>query len=137
LLNSGYKYLAVTWRAALLTIVFSGNVTAHPGGLNAEGCHNDRKRGEYHCHGQRAPAVQRPAHERPLNLKSPQQKSAANCGTKRYCKEMVNCAEAVHYLYSCGLKRLDSDRDGIPCETLCGNRQVGTNQVERILRSGQ
>lgn len=23
---------------------------AHPGGLNAEGCHNDRKNGGYHCH---------------------------------------------------------------------------------------
>lgn len=26
----------------------------HPGGLNAEGCHNDRKNGGYHCH--RAPS---------------------------------------------------------------------------------
>jgi len=25
-------------------------VAAHSGGLNAEGCHNDRKRGGYHCH---------------------------------------------------------------------------------------
>ena len=24
--------------------------TAHPGGLNAEGCHNDRRNGGYHCH---------------------------------------------------------------------------------------
>ncbi len=23
---------------------------AHPGGLNKEGCHNDRKKGTYHCH---------------------------------------------------------------------------------------
>lgn len=23
---------------------------AHPGGLNAEGCHNNRKTGDYHCH---------------------------------------------------------------------------------------
>ena len=23
---------------------------AHPGGLNAEGCHNNRKTGGYHCH---------------------------------------------------------------------------------------
>jgi hypothetical protein len=26
------------------------NASAHSGGLNAEGCHNDRKRGSYHCH---------------------------------------------------------------------------------------
>lgn len=23
---------------------------AHPGGLNADGCHNNRKTGDYHCH---------------------------------------------------------------------------------------
>ena len=28
----------------------SGAVAAHGGGLNAEGCHNDRKHGGYHCH---------------------------------------------------------------------------------------
>lgn len=27
---------------------------AHGGGLNSEGCHNNRKTGDYHCH--RAPA---------------------------------------------------------------------------------
>lgn len=28
---------------------------AHPGGLNAQGCHNNRKTGGYHCH--RSPSV--------------------------------------------------------------------------------
>lgn len=27
----------------------------HGGGLNADGCHNDRKNGGYHCHGAKAP----------------------------------------------------------------------------------
>ena len=40
--------------AALFTSVAA---TAHGGGLNADGCHTNRKTGEYHCH--RAPA--RPA----------------------------------------------------------------------------
>lgn len=39
-----------------LTIFLSGcffeTASAHPGGLNAEGCHNNRKTGEYHCHGE-------------------------------------------------------------------------------------
>lgn len=30
---------------------------AHPGGLNAEGCHKNRKTGEYHCHPERAAKV--------------------------------------------------------------------------------
>ncbi len=117
------------WIGYAVTLLFSFVATAHPGGLNAEGCHNDRQRGEYHCHGQAAEKVQRPAPTAPLNLISPQQESTANCGSKRYCKEMVSCAEAVHYLYTCGITRLDRDRDGIPCETLCGNNAAGARRV--------
>jgi hypothetical protein len=32
--------LCATWRPA----------DAHGGGLNSEGCHNNRKTGDYHCH---------------------------------------------------------------------------------------
>jgi hypothetical protein len=35
----------------LFFAVVSSAATAHPGGLNAQGCHNDRKHGGYHCHG--------------------------------------------------------------------------------------
>ncbi|WP_119719195.1 excalibur calcium-binding domain-containing protein [Cognatilysobacter tabacisoli] len=34
----------------------ASTASAHGGGLNAEGCHNDRKRGDYHCHRGSAPA---------------------------------------------------------------------------------
>ena len=36
--------------AMLLAQVSAPPVTAHGGGLNSEGCHNDRKNGGYHCH---------------------------------------------------------------------------------------
>lgn len=42
-----------------------------------------------------------------------------NCGSKRTCGQMSNCAEAKHYLNDCGVSRLDRDHDGIPCESLC------------------
>lgn len=42
------------------------------------------------------------------------------CGAKRYCREMQSCAEARFHLTRCGLGRLDGDRDGVPCEALCG-----------------
>lgn len=45
--------------------------------------------------------------------------SGFKCGNKRYCKQMTSCEEAKFYLNVCGLKRLDRDRDGIPCESLC------------------
>jgi len=40
--------VAIIWMA--LQACFVTPVLAHGGGLNAEGCHNDRKRGGYHCH---------------------------------------------------------------------------------------
>lgn len=37
--------------------MIASDVTAHSGGTNAEGCHTNRKTGDYHCHTQRAPDV--------------------------------------------------------------------------------
>lgn len=45
--------------------------------------------------------------------------NAQSCGSKKYCKQMKNCAEAHFYLTHCGRKKLDKDSDGIPCESLC------------------
>jgi hypothetical protein len=42
------KYLIAT------VFLIPGALLAHGGGLNAEGCHNNRKTGDYHCH--RAPS---------------------------------------------------------------------------------
>jgi len=47
------------------------------------------------------------------------EKGDYRCGKKRYCSQMTSCEEAVFYYRVCGLKRLDRDRDGIPCEKLC------------------
>ena len=41
------------------------------------------------------------------------------CGSKTTCRQMQSCAEARYYLMNCGLMRLDGDKDGIPCESLC------------------
>ena len=38
-----------------------------------------------------------------------------SCGSKRYCREMGSCAEAMFHLLQCELSRLD----GVPCEALC------------------
>ena len=57
------------------------------------------------------------------------------CGTKRYCKDMVNCAEASYYLTQCGLNRLDRDRDGIPCEKICG-KTLATYQRRVTAQTG-
>lgn len=46
--------------------------------------------------------------------------SGLTCGGKKYCSEMLSCEEARYYLTRCGLKTLDGDGDGVPCEKLCG-----------------
>ncbi len=43
----------------------------------------------------------------------------ASCGSKTHCSQMLSCDEARHYLSVCGLKYLDGDGDGVPCEKLC------------------
>lgn len=35
---------------ALVWATLCGGALAHPGGLNGDGCHNNRKTGDYHCH---------------------------------------------------------------------------------------
>lgn len=39
------------------------------------------------------------------------------CGLKRHCSEMASCREA--YFRVCGLRHLDGDGYGVPCERLC------------------
>ncbi len=60
------------------------------------------------------------------NSASPQQHHSnapmvrdASCANKKHCSQMTNCDEARHYLSVCGLKYLDGDGDGVPCEKLC------------------
>jgi hypothetical protein len=46
-------------------------------------------------------------------------KSSGRFGEKRFCKEMTDCDEARYFLNVCGVKQLDGDGDGRPCESLC------------------
>ncbi|MCB1826722.1 MAG: thermonuclease family protein, partial [Candidatus Competibacteraceae bacterium] len=45
--------------------------------------------------------------------------SGFTCAGKRRCGEMTSCQEATFYLTQCGVKSLDGDGDGRPCEKLC------------------
>jgi hypothetical protein len=86
---------------------------AHGGGLNAAGCHNDRKNGGYHCH--RAPAS-RAAPASNLNSTG---RSNLRSGETYY----ANCSEA-RAAGAAPVRRgdpgyaphLDRDSDGVGCE---------------------
>ena len=49
------------------------------------------------------------------------------CGSKKHCSEMSSCEEARHYLAQCGIKTLDGNGDGVPCEKLCLPRKLKTD----------
>lgn len=42
-----------------------------------------------------------------------------DCSKRAFCRNMTSCKEAKYYLNKCGATRLDRDRDGLPCESLC------------------
>ena len=46
-----------------------------------------------------------------------------SCGSKRRCTQMSSCDEARFYLTYCGVKFLDRNGDGTPCESLCAARK--------------
>lgn len=94
----------------LLSAIITQAAYAHGGRTNAAGCHNNRKTGEYHCHGGSGTGPRAAAR-------------AEGCGSKYYCREMSSCAEATHYFQDCGLGRLDGDNDGVPCESICGHHR--------------
>ena len=47
------------------------------------------------------------------------QVAEVSCSAKKYYKDMSICDEARAYLVQCGMKNLDRDGDGVPCEVLC------------------
>lgn len=42
--------------AFILGLMLPSDALAHGGGLNSEGCHNNRRTGDYHCHRSPSPA---------------------------------------------------------------------------------
>jgi hypothetical protein len=91
--------------ALVLAPPLSSQALAHSGGLNSEGCHNNRKTGDYHCHRGAAPA-------QPL-LTNPTGSSGAfrNCAAARAAGAApVRVGDPGYGVH------LDRDRDGIGCE---------------------
>lgn len=95
----------------------------HPGGLNREGCHNNRQTGEYHCHragGGAAASGLAPAG----NRLAPTRLTPARSGGSGV---FANCAEA-RAAGAAPVRRgdpgygphLDRDNDGVGCEPYRG-----------------
>jgi hypothetical protein len=92
--------------AALGAGVPASRVAAHPGGLNAEGCHNNRKTGGYHCH---RGAVQGTTKPRKMRISGGG--AFANCAAAR----AAGAAPVTRGDPGYG-SHLDRDNDGVGCE---------------------
>lgn len=92
--------------ALLVTVSLGGEISAaHPGGLNAEGCHAERRTGGYHCH--RGPRADRPSHPA----------GARAGGPFRNCREARAAGAAPVLRGDPGFApHLDRDDDGVGCE---------------------
>lgn len=92
--------------AALLTPGTA--VQAHGGGLNAQGCHNNRSTGDYHCHRGGGASSSRPAR---LTGATRAGGAYANCSAAR----AAGAAPVMRGDPGYG-SHLDRDNDGVGCE---------------------
>ena len=97
--------------AAAIALAVPAAVAAHPGGLNAEGCHNDRKNGGYHCH-RESSGSRSSSRSQGLRSQTPSSGRAyANCSEARAAG-----AAPVRQSDPGYGRHLDRDGDGVGCE---------------------
>ncbi|WP_369941703.1 excalibur calcium-binding domain-containing protein [Xanthomonas medicagonis] len=106
---------AIVICATLITLLAPALALAHPGGLNAEGCHNNRKTDEYHCHQGGASGSR--------TSSAPRQSFSVPAEDKGNTRPFANCSEAraagaapVRRGDPGYAPKLDRDNDGIGCE---------------------
>lgn len=113
--------------AFVLAAVLAAGPTAapaHPGGVNAEGCHTNRKTGDYHCHGARTAPLRAAPRTKPHSARKPSDQHrplASPLPARAFAYPSCAAARAA----GAGPMRrgdpgygphLDRDNDGVACE---------------------
>jgi hypothetical protein len=102
------KIIALGLMAGLA--VFVSAASAHGGRTNAEGCHNERATGSYHCHGRKAPP-------RKVDYLAADAQPASGGPAYRNCPAARAAGAAPVYRGEPGYgTHLDGDGDGVGCE---------------------
>lgn len=97
--------------ACILLLALPALANAHGGGLNSEGCHNNRKTGDYHCHGAKAKAPVRSNVAAPRAAVTNPSTYYANCAAARAAGAAPVRVGDPGYA-----RHLDRDGDGVGCE---------------------
>ena len=106
------KFAAFAAAVLAASLLAAPSAYAHGGGLNAEGCHNNRKTGDYHCHRSgSAPAKSSSASTASRPQARPSGGAYANCTAAR----AAGAAPVRRGEPGYG-QHLDRDNDGIGCE---------------------
>lgn len=100
---------------AALLMFAPATTAAHPGGLNSEGCHNDRKNGGYHCHRGSSGGSSRSAS--PNQARGLIGSGSSSGAAFRNCSEARAAGRAPVRRGQPGYgPHLDRDGDGVGCE---------------------
>lgn len=95
-----------------LAVVLPQPAFTHPGGLNSQGCHNNRKTGEYHCHRGASRSSGGASSGRPSRVVARNAGGAfPNCSAAR----AAGAAPVLRGDPGYGA-HLDRDNDGVGCE---------------------
>lgn len=104
----------------LTALALTSGAVAHPGGLAADGCHNDRKNGGRHCHGSgssssgpsSSSSSSSSSRSKPVALRS-----SGGGGAFRNCTVARAAGAAPVRVGDAGYgAHLDRDGDGVGCE---------------------
>lgn len=105
----------LVFAASVAVLALPLAATAHPGGLNAEGCHNDRKNGGYHCHRGSGGGTSRSTP--PNQARGLVGSGSSSGGAFRSCAEARAAGKAPVRRGQPGYgPHLDRDGDGVGCE---------------------
>jgi hypothetical protein len=99
--DSDMRLILIASLAAVLPAI---PASAHPGGLAADGCHNDRKNGGRHCHRSGSSSSSR-------SSSSGKSVYYANCSAARAAGAAPVMRGEPGYS-----RKLDRDNDGVGCE---------------------
>lgn len=109
--RSGHLNMRLVYLLALVStpVALPNQALAHPGGLNGEGCHNNRKTGDYHCH--------RGSGTRKASTAPSRAYAALGSTYYRNCTAVRAAGAAPVRAGDPGYARhLDRDGDGVGCE---------------------